>query len=116
MANSAGIKSARSSYNAVNFIPLGKQKLCQIRTILAGYAGYKSFFHWMSFVVRISLFVNSSDSNSKQSLKSQLPRINALLILNLAMKANNPVLDNMVFFFKVIYRRRFELGKIKLYL
>jgi hypothetical protein len=46
----------------------------------------------------------------------QLPGIDALLILNLGVKSHNLVLGNVVFFFKILYRRRFELGKIKLYL
>ena len=39
MVNSVGIKGAGSTNDPVHFVPFGKEKLCQIRTVLTGDAG-----------------------------------------------------------------------------
>jgi hypothetical protein len=42
------IEKRGAAFDAVHLIALGEQQLCQIRTVLTGYPGDKSFLHGAS--------------------------------------------------------------------
>src|SRR5207247_10938994 len=54
MINTFGIECGGAANDAMDFVVLAEQQLCEIRAVLSGDAGDKSFFHLVNPVFRYS--------------------------------------------------------------